>query len=113
VAGARVVAAPDSGFFYVDDSYPAWGEALAWIAAAGYLELVVANAGISGGTGNGRPESEAQARAIFDVNLGGVLLAENKRSAAAVVKRAARAAKEVMGREGGGRWGGGLDRGQW
>jgi NAD(P)-dependent dehydrogenase (short-subunit alcohol dehydrogenase family) len=39
----------------------------------GGLELVVANAGISGGTGNGRPESEAQARAIFDVNLGGVL----------------------------------------
>lgn len=45
----------------------------AWIAGAGYLELVVANAGISGGTGNGQPESEAQARAIFDTNLGGVL----------------------------------------
>ncbi len=45
----------------------------AWIEGAGYLDLVVANAGISGGTGNGRPESEAQARAIFDVNLGGVL----------------------------------------
>ena len=45
----------------------------AWIEGAGYLDLVVANAGISAGTGNGRPESEAQARAIFDVNLGGVL----------------------------------------
>jgi len=45
----------------------------AWVAGAGYLDLVVANAGISAGTGNGRPESEAQARAIFEVNLGGVL----------------------------------------
>ncbi len=44
-----------------------------WIAAAGYLDLVVANAGISAGTANGRPESEAQARTIFDINLGGVL----------------------------------------
>lgn len=45
----------------------------AWIGAAGYLDLVVANAGISAGTGNGRAESEAQARMIFDVNLHGVL----------------------------------------
>ena len=45
----------------------------AWIAAAGYLNLVVANAGISAGTGNGRAESAAQARAIFDVNVIGVL----------------------------------------
>lgn len=44
-----------------------------WIAAAGYLDLVVANAGISAGTGNGRPESAAQARAIFDTNLHGAL----------------------------------------
>ena len=44
-----------------------------WIAAAGYLDLVVANAGISAGTGPGRPESAAQARAIFATNLGGVL----------------------------------------
>ncbi len=38
------------------------------------FDLVIANAGISGGTGgvmNGEPI--AQARAIFDVNLGGVL----------------------------------------
>lgn len=45
----------------------------AWISAAGYLDLVIANAGISAGTGNGRPETSAQARAIFDTNLGGVL----------------------------------------
>lgn len=44
-----------------------------WIASAGFLDLVVANAGISAGTANGRPESEAQARTIFDINLGGVL----------------------------------------
>lgn len=36
------------------------------------LDLVIANAGISGGSGNAG-ETEAQARAIFDVNLGGVL----------------------------------------
>jgi len=38
------------------------------------LDLVIANAGISGGT-NGQPEGEsvAQARKIFDVNLHGVL----------------------------------------
>jgi NAD(P)-dependent dehydrogenase (short-subunit alcohol dehydrogenase family) len=45
----------------------------AWIAAAGPLDLVVANAGISAGTGAGGPESPAQARAIFATNLGGVL----------------------------------------
>jgi len=45
----------------------------AWIQQAGYLDLVIANAGISAGTGNGRPETEAQARAIFSTNLGGVL----------------------------------------
>lgn len=36
------------------------------------LDLVIANAGISAGTG-GRGESEAQCREIFAVNLGGVL----------------------------------------
>jgi len=45
----------------------------AWIEGAGYLDLAVANAGISAGTGGGKTESEAQARTIFDVNLGGVL----------------------------------------
>ena len=47
----------------------------AWIVradAAGALDLVIANAGISGGTG-GRGEDEAQTRAIFDVNFNGVV----------------------------------------
>ncbi len=44
-----------------------------WIAAAGQLDLVVANAGISAGTGDGRPESAAQARIVFAANLDGVL----------------------------------------
>ncbi len=46
-----------------------------WIAradAAGALDLVIANAGISGGTG-GSGENEDQTRAIFDVNLTGVI----------------------------------------
>lgn len=45
----------------------------AWIEAAGKLDLVVANAGISAGTGGGRPETAAQTRAVFAVNLDGVL----------------------------------------
>lgn len=45
----------------------------AWIAGAGRLDLVVANAGISAGTGDGRPESAAQARMVFTANLGGML----------------------------------------
>lgn len=47
----------------------------AWIAAedeARPLDLVIANAGISGGTGRGG-ESEAQARHIFQINVDGVL----------------------------------------
>jgi NAD(P)-dependent dehydrogenase (short-subunit alcohol dehydrogenase family) len=47
-----------------------------WIAAAGPLGLVVANAGISAGTGGGkdvRSEPAAQVRAIFAVNLDGAL----------------------------------------
>ena len=43
-----------------------------WIAAAGPLDLVVANAGVSAGTGGGA-ERAAQARAVFDTNVGGVL----------------------------------------
>jgi short-subunit dehydrogenase len=43
-----------------------------WIAAAGPLDLVIANAGISAGTGGG-VEPPGQARAVFDTNLGGVL----------------------------------------
>ncbi len=52
------------------------GPALAaWIAerdAAAPLDLIIANAGISAGTG-GDGEGAAQARAIFDTNLTGVL----------------------------------------
>ena len=47
-----------------------------WIARAaglGRLDLVIANAGISAGTGASGSESEAQSRAIFAVNLDGVL----------------------------------------
>jgi short-subunit dehydrogenase len=44
-----------------------------WIGGAGHLDLVVANAGISAGTGGGQPESAEQARAIFAVNLDGML----------------------------------------
>jgi short-subunit dehydrogenase len=44
-----------------------------WVAGAGPIALVVANAGISAGTGDGRPEGAAQARAIFAVNLDGML----------------------------------------
>jgi short-subunit dehydrogenase len=44
-----------------------------WIRAAGPLDLVVANAGISGRTLEGGWERAEQARAIFEINLGGVL----------------------------------------
>lgn len=43
-----------------------------WIGTAGRLDLVIANAGISGGTG-GVGEPEAQARAIWEVNVTGVM----------------------------------------
>jgi general secretion pathway protein E len=45
----------------------------AWIGGVGWLDLVVANAGISAGTGADARESAAQARTIFAVNLDGVL----------------------------------------
>lgn len=45
----------------------------AWIGGAGRLDLVVANAGISAGTGRGRAESTAQTRAVFAANLDGML----------------------------------------
>jgi NAD(P)-dependent dehydrogenase (short-subunit alcohol dehydrogenase family) len=44
-----------------------------WIYASGPLDLVIANAGISGGTGEGGEESGEQTRAIFETNLDGVL----------------------------------------
>ncbi len=43
-----------------------------WIANCGRLDLVIANAGISAGTG-GETEPPAQARAIFETNVTGVL----------------------------------------
>ncbi len=49
-------------------------EAMAgWIRGAGRLDLVVANAGVSGRSREGGPEDAAKTRAIFDINLGGVL----------------------------------------
>jgi short-subunit dehydrogenase len=44
----------------------------AWVAEAGPLDVVIANAGISAGTGGGA-ESAEQTRAIFSVNVDGVL----------------------------------------
>lgn len=49
------------------------GAMAAWIAGAAPLGLVLANAGISAGTGRGQAESAEQARAIFATNLDGVL----------------------------------------
>jgi short-subunit dehydrogenase len=43
-----------------------------WITSCGRLDLVIANAGISGGTGGGS-EPEGQVRKILEVNVGGVL----------------------------------------
>ena len=45
----------------------------AWIAGAGRLDLVVANAGVSAGTIAGTPEAPETARAIFAINLDGVV----------------------------------------
>lgn len=44
----------------------------AWIGAAGPLDLVIANAGISAGSGTGWERPDA-ARAVFETNLTGVL----------------------------------------
>lgn len=45
----------------------------AWIADAGRLDLVIANAGVSAGTGRGEPETPAQTRLLVETNLLGVL----------------------------------------
>ena len=45
----------------------------AWISNAGPLDLVIANAGISGGFGSDKLESAEQTRAIFATNLDGML----------------------------------------
>jgi short-subunit dehydrogenase len=70
----------------------------AWIAAAGRLDLVVANAGISAGTGDGRPESAAQARVVFAANLDGVL--NTAMPALAAMRMQAPGADGVRGRIG-------------
>jgi short-subunit dehydrogenase len=44
-----------------------------WIADAGQLDLVVANAGASAGSGGNLPEPAAQIRAIIAINLDGML----------------------------------------
>lgn len=44
-----------------------------WIRGAGRLDLVLANAGVSGRSAEGSAEDPAKTRAIFDINLGGVL----------------------------------------
>jgi NAD(P)-dependent dehydrogenase (short-subunit alcohol dehydrogenase family) len=44
-----------------------------WIGSAGRLDLVVANAGISAGTGGGAPETPAQTRLLVETNLLGML----------------------------------------
>jgi short-subunit dehydrogenase len=44
-----------------------------WVAGCGRLDLVLANAGMSAGTGEGAMETAAQARTVFAVNLDGVL----------------------------------------
>jgi short-subunit dehydrogenase len=45
----------------------------AWITGAGRLDLVIANAGMSAGTGRGQSETAEQTRTIFAVNLDGML----------------------------------------
>jgi short-subunit dehydrogenase len=44
-----------------------------WVRDAGSLDLVVANAGVSGRSRDGGPENAEYTRAIFDINLDGVL----------------------------------------
>jgi NAD(P)-dependent dehydrogenase (short-subunit alcohol dehydrogenase family) len=44
-----------------------------WISVAGRLDLVIANAGISAGTGGGVPETPGQTRLLVETNLLGVL----------------------------------------
>jgi short-subunit dehydrogenase len=43
-----------------------------WIEAAGALDLVVANAGVSAGSGGNLPEPPAQIRAIMSINVDGM-----------------------------------------
>jgi short-subunit dehydrogenase len=47
------------------------GGMAAWVAGCGRLDLVIANAGISGGPGAGNREAAAQIRAVFATNVDG------------------------------------------
>ncbi len=44
-----------------------------WVAQAGPLDLVIANAGVSGGTAGGAAESAEQIRTLVETNVGGVI----------------------------------------
>lgn len=70
----------------------------AWIDAAGRLDLVLANAGISAGTGRRGIEPAAQVRSIFATNLDGVL--NTVLPAIAAMARQAPAADGLRGRIG-------------
>ncbi len=67
-----------------------------WIERSGRLDLVVANAGISAGTGQGESETPAQTRAIFATNLDGVL--NTVLPAMAVLREQAPAMDGIRGR---------------
>ncbi len=69
-----------------------------WIAGTGRLDLVLANAGISAGTGAAGWESAAQVRAIFATNLTGML--NTVLPALALMAAQAPDAKGVRGRIG-------------
>jgi short-subunit dehydrogenase len=68
----------------------------AWISGAGPLDLVVANAGVSGRSAEGSAEDPAKTRMIFDINLGGVL--STVLPALAVMAEQPRGAHGVRGR---------------
>ena len=57
---------------WIGDVRDAAGQA-AWIASAGRLDLVIANAGAGAGIPDGVPETAAQVRELFAVNLDGAL----------------------------------------
>jgi short-subunit dehydrogenase len=67
-----------------------------WIEGAGQLDLVVANAGASAGSGGNLPEPAAQIRAILAINLDGML--NTVLPAMAVMARQTRGADGIAGR---------------
>lgn len=68
----------------------------AFVREAAPLDLAIANAGISAGTGDNRPETAAQTRAIFRTNLDGAL--NTALPALAVMQEQAAGADGVRGR---------------